>query len=294
MIKKLVIFGVGLIGGSLALALREAGYCQTIVGCSRNAAHLQKAVDLGVIDGFTLNPQEAVQDADMILLAVPMGAMGKLLPQIKQAMPADAILTDVGSTKGSVVAEVERVFGKDFARFVPGHPIAGREMSGVEAAIPDLYANRRVILTPLPYTDPDAVAAVETMWKVTGAVLESMPVELHDQVLAATSHLPHVLAFSLVDTLLNLPMREAIFRYAAGGFRDFTRIASSDPVMWRDICLTNKTAILEMISKLQADLSEFAALIEQQDGEGLHTRMSRAKQARDSYIAYLENGKTDK
>lgn len=294
MIKKLVIFGVGLIGGSLALALREAGYCQTIVGCSRNAAHLQKAVDLGVIDGFTLNPQEAVQDADMILLAVPMGAMGKLLPQIKQAMPADAILTDAGSTKGSVVAEVERVFGKDFARFVPGHPIAGREMSGVEAAIPDLYANRRVILTPLPYTDPDAVAAVETMWKVTGAVLESMPVELHDQVLAATSHLPHVLAFSLVDTLLNLPMREAIFRYAAGGFRDFTRIASSDPVMWRDICLTNKTAILEMISKLQADLSEFAALIEQQDGEGLHTRMSRAKQARDSYIAYLENGKTDK
>lgn len=294
MIKKLVIFGVGLIGGSLALALREAGYCQTIVGCSRNAAHLQKAVDLGVIDGFTLNPQEAVQDADMILLAVPMGAMGKLLPQIKQAMPADAILTDVGSTKGSVVAEVERVFGKDFARFVPGHPIAGREMSGVEAAIPDLYANRRVILTPLPYTDPGAVAAVETMWKVTGAVLESMPVELHDQVLAATSHLPHVLAFSLVDTLLNLPMREAIFRYAAGGFRDFTRIASSDPVMWRDICLTNKTAILEMIGKLQADLSEFAALIEQQDGEGLHTRMSRAKQARDSYIAYLENGKTDK
>ncbi|EIJ33400.1 prephenate dehydrogenase [Thiothrix nivea] len=294
MIKKLVIFGVGLIGGSLALALREAGYCQTIVGCSRNAAHLQKAVDLGVIDGFTLNPQEAVQDADMILLAVPMGAMGKLLPQIKQAMPADAILTDAGSTKGSVVAEVERVFGKDFARFVPGHPIAGREMSGVEAAIPDLYANRRVILTPLPYTDPDAVVAVETMWKVTGAVLESMPVELHDQVLAATSHLPHVLAFSLVDTLLNLPMREAIFRYAAGGFRDFTRIASSDPVMWRDICLTNKTAILEMISKLQADLSEFAALIEQQDGEGLHTRMSRAKQARDSYITYLENGKTDK
>ncbi|MEZ5453331.1 MAG: prephenate dehydrogenase/arogenate dehydrogenase family protein [Thiothrix sp.] len=294
MIKKLVIFGVGLIGGSLALALREAGYCQTIVGCSRNAAHLQKAVDLGVIDGFTLNPQEAVQDADMILLAVPMGAMGKLLPQIKQAMPADAILTDAGSTKGSVVAEVERVFGKDFARFVPGHPIAGREMSGVEAAIPDLYANRRVILTPLPYTDPGAVAAVETMWKVTGAVLESMPVELHDQVLAATSHLPHVLAFSLVDTLLNLPMREAIFRYAAGGFRDFTRIASSDPVMWRDICLTNKTAILEMISKLQVDLREFAALIEQQDGEGLHTRMSRAKQARDSYIAYLENGKTDK
>lgn len=294
MIKKLVIFGVGLIGGSLALSLRQAGYCQNIVGCSRNAGHLQKAVDFSVIDSFTLDPQAAVCDADMVLLAVPMGAMGKLLQQIKPALPADAILTDAGSTKGSVVAEVEQVFGKDFTRFVPGHPIAGREQSGVEAAIPDLYVNRRVILTPLPQTDPDAVAAVEAMWKVTGAVLESMPVELHDRVLAATSHLPHVLAFSLVDTLLNLPMREDIFRYAAGGFRDFTRIASSDPVMWRDICLTNKTAIVEMIGKLQADLSEFVALMEQQDGDALYERMSRAKQARDSYIAYLENGKVIK
>lgn len=292
MIKKLVIFGVGLIGGSLALALRQANYCQQIVGCSRNAEHLQKAVDLGVIDSFTLDPQDAVRDADMVLLAVPMGAMGKLLQQIKPVLPADAILTDAGSTKGSVVAEVEQVFGKDFTRFVPGHPIAGREKSGVEAAIPDLYIKRRVILTPLPHTDADALATVEAMWQVTGAVLEQMPVELHDQVLAATSHLPHVLAFSLVDTLLNLPMREAIFRYAAGGFRDFTRIASSDPVMWRDICLTNKTAIVEMISKLQADLSEFAALMEQQDGDALYERMSRAKQARDSYMAYLENGKS--
>lgn len=291
MIKKLVIFGVGLIGGSLALALRQANYCQQIVGCSRNAEHLQKAVDLGVIDSFTLDPQDAVRDADMVLLAVPMGAMGKLLQQIKPVLPADAILTDAGSTKGSVVAEVEQVFGKDFTRFVPGHPIAGREKSGVEAAIPDLYIKRRVILTPLPHTDADALATVEAMWQVTGAVLEQMPVELHDQVLAATSHLPHVLAFSLVDTLLNLPMREDIFRYAAGGFRDFTRIASSDPVMWRDICLTNKTAIVDMISKLQADLSEFAALMEQQDGDALYERMSRAKQARDSYMAYLENGK---
>lgn len=292
MIKKLVIFGVGLIGGSLALALRQAHYCQQIVGCSRNAEHLQKAVDLGVIDSFTLDPQDAVRDADMVLLAVPMGAMGKLLQQIKPSLPADAILTDAGSTKGSVVAEVEQVFGKDFTRFVPGHPIAGREKSGVEAAIPDLYIKRRVILTPLPHTDADALASVAAMWQVTGAVLEQMPVELHDQVLAATSHLPHVLAFSLVDTLLNLPMREDIFRYAAGGFRDFTRIASSDPVMWRDICLTNKTAIVDMISKLQADLSEFATLMEQQDGDALYERMSRAKQARDSYMAYLENGKS--
>ena len=292
MIKKLVIFGVGLIGGSLALALRQANYCQTIVGCSRNAEHLQTAVDLGVIDSFTTDPRAAVQEADMVLLAVPMGAMRHLLEQIKPALPSNAILTDAGSTKGSVVAEVEQVFGKDYSRFVPGHPIAGREKSGVEAAIADLYINKRVILTPLAHTDAEAVAKVAMMWKVTGAILEHMPVQLHDQVLAATSHLPHILAFSLVDTLLNLPMREDIFRYAAGGFRDFTRIASSDPVMWRDICLTNKDAILDVIGKLQADLSEFSAMIADQDGEGLHTRMARAKQARDSYIAYLENGKS--
>ena len=293
MINKLVIFGVGLIGGSLALALREAHYCQTIVGCSRNAEHLQLAVDLGVIDSFTTDPAEAVRDADMVLLAVPMGAMNAILQQIQPVLPADAVLTDAGSTKGSVVAEVAQTFGATFSRFVPAHPIAGREKSGVEAAIADLYVNKRVILTPLAHTDADAVAKVEAMWRVTGAVLESMPVDLHDQVLAATSHLPQVLAFSLVDTLLGLPMREDIFRYAAGGFRDFTRIASSDPVMWRDICLTNKAAILEMIGKLQADLSEFSALIAAQDGEGLHTRMTRAKQARDSYIAYLENGKQE-
>ncbi|MDD5392784.1 MAG: prephenate dehydrogenase/arogenate dehydrogenase family protein [Thiothrix sp.] len=291
MIKKLVIFGVGLIGGSLALALRQANYCQTIVGCSRNAAHLQTAVDLGVIDSFTLDPQEAVKDADMVLLAVPMGAMGKLLQQIKPALPADVILTDAGSTKGSIVAEVEQVFGAGYTRFVPGHPIAGREKSGVEAAIPDLYHNRRVILTPLPQTDAAALASVDAMWQVTGALVEQMPVDLHDRVLAATSHLPHLLAFSLVDTLLNMPQREDILRYAAGGFRDFTRIASSDPVMWRDICLTNKEAILGVIGDFQKNLGEFATMIDEQDGEALHSRMEKAKQARDNYIAYLENGK---
>ncbi|WGZ92450.1 MAG: prephenate dehydrogenase/arogenate dehydrogenase family protein [Candidatus Thiothrix putei] len=288
MIKKLVIFGVGLIGGSLALALREAHFCETVVGCSRNAVHLQKAVELGVIDSFSLDPAEAVRDADMVLLAVPMGAMRYLLQQIKPALSADAILTDAGSTKGSIVAEVAQVFGADFPRFVPGHPIAGREKSGVEAAIPDLYVNRRVILTPQAHTDADAVAKVEAMWRVTGALLEQMPVELHDQVLAATSHLPHVLAFSLVDTLLNMPQREDILRYAAGGFRDFTRIASSDPVMWRDICLTNRAAILEVINAFQHNLGEFAALIEAQDGEALHKRMTHAKQARDNYVAQFE------
>lgn len=292
MINKLVIFGVGLIGGSLALALREANYCKEIVGCGRNAAQLQKAIDLGVIDSYSLDPQAAVQGADVVLLSVPMGAMQAILEQIKDALPANCILTDAGSTKGSVVDQVNAVMGLDYTQFVPGHPVAGREKSGVEAAVVDLYEGRRVILTPDQHTNPCAVEVVAAMWEVTGALVEQMPVEMHDQVLAATSHLPHVLAFSLVDTLLNMPQQEDILRYAAGGFRDFTRIASSDPVMWRDICLYNKTAILDMIQALQSNLTEFAGLIDEQNGEALYQRMTKAKQARDNYIARFEPAKT--
>jgi len=291
-IKKLVIFGVGLIGGSLALALREANYCQQIVGCGRSAESLQKAHDIGVIDSYSLDPQTAVRDADMVLLAVPMGAMQAVLEQIKDALPKNCILTDAGSTKGSIVEQVRAVMGADYTQFVPGHPVAGREKSGVEAAVVDLYQGRRVILTPTPTTNPRALESVAAMWEVTGALVEQMPVAMHDQVLAATSHLPHVLAFSLVDTLLNMPQQEDILRYAAGGFRDFTRIASSDPVMWRDICLYNGDAILDMIQALQTNLGEFAGLIREQDGEALHQRMSKAKQARDNYIARFEPPKS--
>ncbi len=288
MIGKLVIFGVGLIGGSLALALRKAGYCREIIGCSRDAAHLQKAVDLGVIDSYTLDAQVAVKDADVVLLAVPMGAMRSLLEKIKPALPPTAILTDAGSTKGSIVQVVNEVLGKDYTRFVPGHPIAGREQSGVEAALSTLYQGRRVILTPEAHTDPAAIQAITALWEVSGAWVEQMPVALHDQVLAATSHLPHVLAFSLVDTLLNMPQRADILRYAAGGFRDFTRIASSDPVMWRDICLHNAPAILATIEALQTNLSEFAEMIRTQDGAALFQLMDGAKQARDNYVAQFE------
>ncbi len=292
MINKLVIFGVGLIGGSLALALREANYCQQIVGCGRSAESLQKAVDLGVLDSYSLDPQMAVHDADIVLLAVPMGAMQAVLEQIKDALPKNCILTDAGSTKGSIVEQVRAVMGASYNQFVPGHPVAGREKSGVEAAVVDLYQGRRVILTPTQNTNLQALEAVAAMWEVTGALVEQMPVAMHDQVLAATSHLPHVLAFSLVDTLLNMPQQEDILRYAAGGFRDFTRIASSDPVMWRDICLYNGDAILAMIQALQTNLGEFAGLIREQDGEALHQRMSKAKQARDKYIARFEPPKS--
>lgn len=291
MIKKLVIFGVGLIGGSLALALRNAGYCGQIVGCSRNAENLQKAVELGVIDSFSLDPQAAVRGADMIFLAVPIGAMRTVLEQIMPALEPDAVLTDGGSAKTAIVEAAQDVLSAEaLARFVPGHPIAGRERSGVEAALGDLYVGRRVILTPLADTNTDALSQVEAMWWATGALVEQMPMSLHDEVLAATSHLPHVLAFSLVDTLLSMPQREDILRYAAGGFKDFTRIASSDPVMWRDICLHNSAAILEVIAAMQTNLGEFAQLIREQQGEGLLQRMESSKQARDRYVAQLDAG----
>lgn len=284
MIKQLCIFGVGLIGGSLALALKKQGYCQHIVGCSRNEENLQKALELGVIDAYYLDPKQAVKQADIILLAVPMGAMPALLERIKPHLRNDAIITDAGSTKGSVVEAVQSVYGTDFDRFVPGHPIAGREQSGVEAALDDLYVDRRVILTPLPITDAVAVARITAMWETTGALVEQLSVDAHDNILAATSHLPHVLAFNLVDTLSDMDECEDIFRYAAGGFRDFTRIASSDPVMWRDICLNNRDAILSMIQLHQQKLSQLADLLVTDQGDEILSIFEHAKQSRDVFV----------
>jgi len=284
MIKQLCIFGVGLIGGSLALALKKQGYCQNIVGCSRNEENLQKALKLGVIDGYYLDPEHAVKQADVILLAVPMGAMPALLERIKPHLRDDAIITDAGSTKGSVVEAVQSVYGTDFDRFVPGHPIAGREQSGVEAALDDLYVDRRVILTPLPVTNADAVERISAMWQATGALVEQLDVDAHDKILAATSHLPHFLAFNLVDTLSGMDECEDVFRYAAGGFRDFTRIASSDPVMWRDICLNNRDAILAMIQLHQQKLSQLADLLVADQGDEILSIFEHAKQSRDVFV----------
>ena len=288
MIGRLVIVGVGLIGGSLALALKAKQYCNEIIGLGRDEAALRHAYELGVIDRFSTNPQEALEGADVVLLAVPMQAMLPVLKSLKPHLAEHTILTDAGSTKQSVIAEVEDVFGKAFPRFVPGHPIAGRERSGVDAALADLYEGRRVILTPTFYTDEQALRTVEAMWRVTGARVEHLTPALHDQVLAATSHLPHVVAFAVVDTLLKLPDHEDILRYAGGGFRDSTRIASSDPTMWRDICLTNTEAIVEVVEALRANLAEFVTLMRERNGAGLHERMASVKQARDAYIAQYD------
>ena len=283
MIKRLCIIGVGLIGGSLARALKHAAYCAEVVGCGRDQAQLQRAVQLGVIDRYEQDPARAVADAEVVVLAVPLGAMESVMHAIAAHVKPDAVITDVGSAKGSVAAAAQAAFGTVPGRFVPGHPIAGTEKSGVEASFADLYRDRRVILTPLAQTDADAVALVSEMWRQAGAEVVEMSVEHHDEVLAATSHLPHMLAFALVDTLARMHEQAEIFRYAAGGFRDFTRIASSDPVMWRDICLANREAIAAMIDRFQADLVGLREAIVQGDGKAIEEVFTRAKDARDRY-----------
>ena len=285
MIKQLTIFGVGLIGGSLALALRKAGYCEKVVGCSRNAEHLQRAVDLGVIDSYTLDPKEAVQSADMILLAVPMRAIKPVLESIVDHIDSDAIITDAGSAKGSVIRAATEAFdGKGAANFVAGHPIAGREKSSVEAAIDDLYIDHKVVLTPTSETKSEAVLRVKEMWQAAGATVEVLDYKQHDDVLAATSHLPHILAYSLVNTLSKSQYGDAVFDYAAGGFKSFSRIASSDPVMWRDICLENKEAILSALNDFQQDLSDLSDLIKADDEEALTALFAHSKATRDRNI----------
>ncbi|HFE31916.1 MAG TPA: prephenate dehydrogenase/arogenate dehydrogenase family protein [Gammaproteobacteria bacterium] len=283
MIQQLTIIGVGLIGGSLARALRVAGAVGEIVGAGRDEAHLQRARELGVIDRYSLDPAAAVRGADMVLLAVPVGAMEVVMREIAPHLSADAVLTDAGSTKGSVIEAARRAFGELPASFVPGHPIAGTENSGVEAAFAELYAGRRVILTPTEASSPEAVKRVRAMWQTAGAEVTEMDPEHHDRVLAATSHLPHLLAFSLVDTLAKLDDKQEIFAYAAGGFRDFTRIASSDPQMWRDICVHNEPALLAMLDRFEADLKRLREAIASDDGDYLLEVFGRAKAARDRF-----------
>ena len=283
-IRCLAVIGVGLIGGSLARALRAANVVDEIVGCGRGRENLEQALSLGVIDRYTHDPAAAVDGADMVFLAVPLGAMRTTFSSIRGRLAADAVVTDGGSAKGSVVEDCRAVFGEVLPNFVPGHPIAGTERNGVAASFATLYDNRRVILTPVAQTDPAAVERVAAMWRACGAEVALMTVGHHDEVLAATSHLPHMLAFGLVDALARMKENDEIFRYAAGGFRDFTRIASSNPVMWRDICLANQEALGTMLTRFADELHELASILERGDSAGLLAIFERAKQARDRYI----------
>ena len=288
MIKRLAVIGVGLIGGSLARALREAGAVEEIVGCGRGKENLEKALELGVIDSYTHDIGEAVTGADMVFLAVPLGTMKTAFSAMNGHLMENAVITDGGSSKASVVAAAREVFGEVPSGFVPGHPIAGTEQNGVEASFSTLYQNRRVILTPLHETDPQATASVKAMWEACGSSVAEMSVTHHDEVLAATSHLPHMLAFGLVDTLSRMKENAEMFRYAAGGFRDFPRIASSNPVMWRDVCLANSEALSKMLEAFAEEMNDLANTISRGDGDHLLEIFERAKAARDRFVDMLD------
>ena len=283
MIKQLTVIGVGLIGGSLARALQDAGVVGEIVGCGRDKDQLQYAIDLGVIDKYETDVAKSVAGSDVVVVAVPVGAMEPIFRNIKDAVSENAVITDVGSTKGSVINAVRAAYGEIPGNFVPGHPIAGTEKSGVDASFAGLFHQRRVVLTPMDNTNAAAIEKIRNMWEATGAIVSQMEVEHHDDVLAATSHLPHLLAFALVDTLAAMDEKAEIFQYAAGGFRDFTRIASSDPQMWHDICVNNRNAILQILKRFQADLDQLGKAIANNDSDYILDVFKRAKASRDQF-----------
>nr|WP_218583812.1 bifunctional prephenate dehydrogenase/3-phosphoshikimate 1-carboxyvinyltransferase [Pseudomonas akapageensis] len=282
-VGRLVVVGLGLIGGSFAKGLRESGLCREVVGVDLDPKSRKLAVELGVVDRCDDDLARACEGADVIQLAVPILAMEKLLAKLAQLNLGGAVLTDVGSAKGNVVRAANEAFGGKLARFVPGHPIAGSEQSGVEASNAKLFRRHKVILTPLADTDPAALALVDRLWRALGADVEHMQVERHDEVLAATSHLPHLLAFGLVDSLAKRNENLEIFRYAAGGFRDFTRIAGSDPVMWHDIFLANREAVLRTLDTFRSDLDALRDAVDAGDGHQLLGVFTRARVAREHF-----------
>lgn len=290
MFNKLCVIGVGLIGGSIAKAARDRELCATIVGLGRkeDADNLMTAQLLGVIDAYCFEPETALRGADFIVIATPVGTIETIFSMLKAYWSAAAIYTDVGSTKSNIAAAAQKVFGSVPGNFVPGHPIAGAEKSGVGAAQAELFQNKRFILTPLPDTDPAAIQAVTRFWEALGSSVSAMDIAHHDAVLAATSHLPHILAYALVDLLGRKDEQVEIFKYAAGGFKDFTRIASSDPAMWRDICLANRAEIAPLLLQLSDELKTVAALMEQGDSRQLQEIFSYAKNARQRFLDQFE------
>lgn len=284
LVKRLAVLGVGLIGGSLAKALKEAGVVGEVVGFGRNEANLQLAIEQGVIDCYALKLEDAVRAADVVFIATPTQTAERMLEQLKPLWRDDWVVTDGASVKGNLMRAAQSMFDEVPANLVLGHPIAGSEQSGVMAADAGLYRDHRVILTPLPNTDTQALEQIRAIWQQTGAEVVEMAVDEHDRVLAATSHLPHVLAYALVDALAKDGSAEQIFRFAAGGFRDFTRIASSDPVMWHDIVLANRDAVLPALDLFAEHLGQLREAIERRDGEQILASFDNAKHARDQFF----------
>ena len=288
MFKKIAIFGVGLIGGSFALALKEAGMVEQVVGAGRSLASLKRALELGIIDAVAASVADAVADADLVLIAAPVAQTGLILASIQPHLQAGTIVTDAGSTKGDVEASARLALGTKISQFVPGHPIAGRESNGPDAAIASLYVGKKVVLAPLPENAEADIQRVAAAWQQCGAHIHRLSSAQHDLVFASVSHLPHLLAYALVDDIANKPHAEVLFQYAASGFRDFTRIAGSSPEMWRDISLANQDALLQELDAYQTKLTQVRGLLAAGDGVGLEAIYQNARQARHHWISAIE------
>jgi prephenate dehydrogenase len=284
--NHIVVFGVGLIGGSFALALKQANAVKQVIGVGRRAETLQRAQALGIID--TIGDASSVSGADLVLIAAPVAQTEALLRELAPYLEPGTVVTDAGSTKGDVVQAARTALGGKIAQFVPGHPIAGREQNGPEAALPELYRGKKVVLTALPENSSQSISTVASAWQHCGAQIHHLGADEHDAVFAAVSHLPHLLAYALVDDIAARDNADRLFQYAASGFRDFTRIAGSSPEMWRDISLANRTALLAELDAYTSQLSTLRAMLVASDGAALEQVYARAQSARQAWIAAIE------
>ncbi|KQQ86904.1 prephenate dehydrogenase [Massilia sp. Leaf139] len=285
---KVVVVGVGLIGGSFALALKAAGAARQIVGMERSQEALARALELGIVDSTTDSFEDALAGADLVLVAAPVAQTGTILAALAPYLDVGTVVTDAGSTKADVVAAARAALGGKVRQFVPAHPIAGRESNGPDAALSDLYQGKKVVVTPLPENAAGDVGLVAAAWRLCGALIHTLAPEEHDQVFAAVSHLPHLLAFALVDDIANKPHADRLFQYAASGFRDFTRIAGSSPEMWRDISLANRDALLTELDAYLAQLTVLRARLAANDGPGLEAIYTNAQRARRAWSEAIE------
>jgi len=292
MFDKVVIVGVGLIGGSFALGLKTAGAARHIVGLGRSQEALARALEIGLVDEACASAEQALRGADLVLIAAPVAQTAPILQSLLPWLEAQTIVTDAGSTKSDVVAAARAVLGERVKQFVPGHPIAGRESNGPDAAIADLYVGKKTVLTPLPENAQAAVDRVAAAWKTCGAIIHILTPGEHDKVFAAVSHLPHLLAYALVDDVANKPHADLLFQYAASGFRDFTRIAGSSPEMWRDISLANRDALLGELDAYLAQLTQLRARLMAADGAALEAVYANAQRARCAWIEAIEAAET--
>ena len=282
MINKITIIGVGLIGGSLAKAIKKNNFAKVVFGFGRDLNRLEAAQKANVIDQFSTNLKDAINNSDIVIIATPVGSFQEILSEIKPFLTSKIVISDVGSTKTNIASIVSQTLGDYSNYFIPAHPIAGKEKSGFEASEANLFNNRKVIITPLETSSSDSISLIQKMWEGTGADVDFMSPESHDELLGMTSHLPHMLAFSLVNYLISKNPSASI--YAAGGFKDFSRIASGDAVMWRDICIQNKDQIIDHIRGYQKTLNSLVDAIENENSDELDLLFTSAKKTRDSWV----------